>query len=68
MQAFWDLSSDRAQSGLGVGGIPFSAIDAYARRFGIEGEEFDAFANGVRAADLEYVAVMSERMKREVKS
>lgn len=65
--AFWHLTHDRAQSGFGVGAIPFSAIDAYARRIGVRDEDFSDFANLVRAADDEFVAVMAQRMKEEAK-
>jgi hypothetical protein len=38
--AFWALSGDR-QSGWSIGPIPFAAVDAYARRYGVAG--LDAF-------------------------
>jgi hypothetical protein len=51
-QAFLDLSGDR-QLGFGViGEIPWTAIDAYARRHGIDDpDEFDALASHVKAMD-----------------
>ncbi len=50
--AFWALSNDR-QIGFGVlGPISFSAIDRYARRYGVAGtDEFDRLATLVRAMD-----------------
>ena len=50
--AFWALSNDR-QIGFGViGPISFSAIDRYARRYGVTGtDEFDRLATLVRAMD-----------------
>lgn len=50
--AFWALSNDR-QIGFGVlGPISFSAIDQYARRYGVTGtDEFDRLAALVRAMD-----------------
>jgi hypothetical protein len=65
LEAFWQLTTDRPQSGLAVHPIPFAAIDAYARRYGIQGEAFDALVNAVRAADQVFMAVMAERLKAE---
>ena len=50
--AFWALSNDR-QIGFGVlGPISFSAIDRYARRYGVVGtDDFDRLATLVRAMD-----------------
>lgn len=59
LQAFWDLSTDR-QVGLGTGPIPFSAIDAYAHRHGVEDpDEFQLWYRLIRKCDkvfLEHVA------------
>lgn len=48
----------------GAGGIPFLAIDAYARRRGLEGEEFDVFLKLLRACDAELLAVVAERNRK----
>jgi hypothetical protein len=53
--AFSELSSDR-QSGMGLGQIPFTAIDRYAGRYGIEpGAEFEAFKYLIRRMDATYL-------------
>lgn len=66
-EAFWQLSTDRAQSGFGVHPIPFSAIDAYARRYGIVDEEFDVLLVSIRALDDEFIEIMADKIKRETK-
>lgn len=64
-EAFWQLSTDRPQSGFAVHQIPFTAIDQYARRYGIENEEFELLLNSVRAIDEEFVAIMAERLRKD---
>jgi hypothetical protein len=65
LDAFWQLTTDRPQSGFAVHPIPFAAIDAYARRYCIQGEAFEDLVNAVRAADQVFMAVMAERLKAE---
>lgn len=49
--AFWDLNTER-QIGMSAGPIPFSAIGAYADRYGIRSvDEFDRFKSIIRAMD-----------------
>lgn len=64
-EAFWQLSTDRHQSGYGVHPIPFSAIDAYARRYGIVDEEFDLLLFTIRAIDDEFIEIMTDKIKRD---
>lgn len=46
---------------MGLGAIPWSAINAYAQRYDIDDvEHFEDFAALVRAADAAYLAVMSK--------
>jgi hypothetical protein len=66
-EAFWQLSTDRYQSGFGVHPIPFTAIDTYARRYEIEGEEFDLLLHSVRSIDEEFIVIMADRIKEETK-
>lgn len=47
----------------GVPGIPFMAIDAYARRFDIGGDDFAVLLKLVRVCDAEFIAVMAEKAK-----
>lgn len=47
---------------MGVGPIPFGAIDRYADRYGIEGvDEFDAFRELIRAMDDAYLSWSAKR-------
>ncbi len=57
-EAFWELSSDR-QIGMGVGEIPFSAIDRYAVRFDVHGDAFDTLRRVLRSMDAEYRKVVN---------
>lgn len=74
--AFWRLNADRPYlvTGFAVpmgatiiepraGRIPFSAIDGYAKRYGIEGADFDVMLSLVEACDTEYLAVQAEQAK-----
>lgn len=45
--------------------VPFSALDRYAVRYGIEGGEFDTFAWLFRQIDDEWLSIMAERRKRD---
>lgn len=54
-RAFHDLSGDR-QVGMAVGRIPFTAIDRYAARFGIDArDDFERFMFLIRAMDVAFV-------------
>lgn len=48
--------------------IPFGAIDTYAQRYGIEGEEFSDFLFLIRAMDLEYRKIADERRANQTSS
>lgn len=62
--AFHDLSSSRTNGGMGsVGMIPYTAVDAYARRHGIRGERFDELLHLVRAMDATYLNFIMERRR-----
>lgn len=74
--AFRRLHADRPHlvTGVGVpmggtiieprpGRIPFSAIDGYARRYGIEGSTFDVLVSVIDACDAEFLAVDAERAR-----
>jgi len=55
LDAFFELSTDR-QLGFSEGPIPFTALDAYARRIGIDGlDEFMQLRRLIRALDREYL-------------
>jgi hypothetical protein len=72
--AFWRLAADRpvyiATVPLGSGEvsteilhgpIPFLAVDAYARRFGHQGEAFQDFHALISAMDQEWLMVAAEK-------
>ena len=72
--AFWHLESARSVRVYGVStqvgttiesvpiGIPFPAIDGYAMRFGIAGEDFDRFFRLISEMDREYLKFHIEKM------
>lgn len=60
-RAFWELSTDR-QVGMGLGGIPWSSINAYAERYGIASiDDFDHFASLIRATDAAYLDAANQK-------
>lgn len=62
-EAFWELSSDR-QIGMGLGEIPFSAIDRYAVRYKIVSvDRFDEFRRVMRRMDAEYRSLATSKSK-----
>lgn len=50
-QAFWDLHGDRHQGMASSGAIPFTAIDRWARRYGVAGDDFDRLHALLRKMD-----------------
>lgn len=52
--AFWKLSKCR-QIGMGVGPIPWTAINDYSIRYGIAGDEFEEFEAHIDALDSAYL-------------
>jgi len=64
-RAFHDLSGDRPIGMGGAGRIPFTAIDRYAARFGIDArDEFERFMALIRAMDLEFVGWMGRKVEK----
>jgi hypothetical protein len=63
--AFSALSSDRS-AGMGEGAIPFTAIDRFAQRYGIDDlDEFDRFRSLISALDREYLGIRAEQSKKD---
>jgi hypothetical protein len=61
MDSFWRLNGER-QIGMGVGPIPFSAIDRYAQRYGITDlDRFDRFLLIIKALDSEYLRISAPK-------
>lgn len=66
--AFLNLTTDRT-FGMAEGPIPWSAMDRYARRHGIEGFDFDRFVVIMRIMDTAYSDYQeSRRNKAESKA
>lgn len=63
-EAFCSLSTDRP-GGMGVMPIPWSSIDRYARRHGIEGEDFDRLAKLVMAVDAAWMKAVNDKRERD---
>ncbi|WP_443136604.1 phage tail assembly chaperone [Methylobacterium sp. Leaf399] len=63
--AFSDLSSDRLIGAIGgCGPIPWSAIDRYAERYGIDNlDEFERFRRFIRGQDRVYLERAAEEAK-----
>lgn len=60
LKAFWELNTDR-QFGMSVGPIPFSAIDAYARRHGVDDpDEFALWVRMIRLCDRVFIEHMTK--------
>ena len=63
--AFWTLNSDRPL-GIGEGPIPFTSIDRFAQRYGIDNlDDFDEFRSLIHAIDGEYLKFRSEQSKNK---
>jgi hypothetical protein len=61
-RAFHLLSAARPVGGMGVAmPIPFGEIDAYARRYGIAGDAFDAFLEQVGTLDAVWLEHHAKR-------
>jgi len=59
-EAFAQLSTDRPV-GLSRGAIPWSSIDRYAARHGIDGDDFNRFCALIRAMDAAYLTYFKDK-------
>ena len=60
--AFWELCHDRPVTMGGAGGIPFSSIDRYAARAGIDDpDHFARFLQLIRRMDAAYLPHVNKR-------
>lgn len=65
--AFTTLGTDRSV-GMAEGPIPFSAVDRYARRYGIDDiDDFDVFLRIMRGLDAEYLQFRAEWARQNQK-
>lgn len=63
-EAFTELSTCRPV-GMGIGPVPWTAIDRYGRRYGFEGDGFVYLVRMVRALDDAFLAHSREKAKEE---
>lgn len=64
-EAFWELSSCRS-SGMGVGPIPWTAIDAFCQSRAItDQDELRSFTQLIRAMDGAYIGYVTEAREKE---
>lgn len=59
-RAFFDLSTCRS-SGLERGAIPWMAMDAWAKRVGLNGDAFERFVSAIRVMDGAYLKYWDEQ-------
>lgn len=63
--AFFQLSTDR-DSRMGIGPVPWTALDRYASRYRVDDEdEFDVLVRFVRAMDSVFIEDAARRSKPE---
>lgn len=58
--AFWRLHHDRPVN-MAVGRIPWVAINAYAAKFNLTGDQFDRFVTLIVAQDSEYLRLANRK-------
>lgn len=58
--AFWTLSSDR-QTGMGEGRIPWTAVNEYSLRYGLDEYELDHLWLMITAMDGEYLKFANKK-------
>lgn len=61
MEAFYRLSPDRHYHVGGAGNIPWTAINEYAKRYHIEGDDFEIFHDIIHRMDSEYLRVINPK-------
>lgn len=66
-RAFWELSTDR-DLGMAEGPIPWTAMNDYAYRYGLMGDDFDYFVLLLKAMDSVYIEKRSDQQKNAMKS
>jgi hypothetical protein len=62
-RAFWELSTDR-DIGMAEGPIPWTAMNQYAARYDVQGDEFDRFVLLIKAMDSVYIERRSAQHKK----
>lgn len=62
--AFQELCTDRPVHMGGVGAIPFTSLDRWARRHGLAGDDFEAFQAAMRAMDAAFRAHAEKQVRK----
>lgn len=63
LDAFAELGSCRPMAMSAIGPIPWTALDSYAQRHGIAGEDFEDFAVLIAALDAAWLTHIGERQR-----
>lgn len=63
-EAFTELSSSRT-SGMGIGAIPWTAIDRWALRYEVEGDDFERLAMYIRMMDAKFIEFASKQQSKK---
>lgn len=63
-EAFLDLCNSRSMGYMSPGSIPFSEVDTWARRYDIEGEEFELLQLFIRRLDGVYINWVNQQSKK----
>ena len=64
-RAFWECSTNR-DIGMAEGPIPWSVVDRWASRHGIEGEDFDRLVLIIKAMDSVYIEERTKSHKKQM--
>lgn len=64
-RAFWELSTDR-NYGMSEGPIPWTAMNQWAMRYGIHGDEFNRFVILIKNVDMVYIEKRGADQKRKM--
>lgn len=62
-KAFTELTADR-NIGMGEGPIPWTAMNQWAIRYNIRGDEFDRFISIIREVDTAYMELRNKEHKK----
>ena len=67
-EAYTAVSNDRGGGMAGPTPIPFSSIDRFAKRYGIDGiDEFDRLLRIIQMMDAAYLKFAAEQLEKEEK-
>ena len=63
LRAFWDLSTERQRSGMGMGPVPWSKIRTYGHDSGLDRGAREILKAVVQALDVAYIEWFAEEAK-----